>query len=361
MRRKQVSREQIMSLFHHGLDFAAQKIGICPSFLKQECRALGIRRWPYRKIHSLLTRMQNILFMRTKWFFRAFQTVCLNLYHEYQSRNVPQNVDDTATILDKQQIIDMVSRVIVEREPVFDTLESILCDMSRYEHLLFYASETMKKDWEQFLNVFRQVKHDSNVQDRSLVFMTRVLGNWLLDTNCDNGACHDEAMQVDSHGDAILSAPQSDEDTRATSCFTLSTLYLDQSVTNHGTVHEHLFASDETVAAETASFTVQRNQDTSCCNPTTTVTKNQDKDLVMSSVQTDQHFFYGIDLLLKAHEHVQANESMYKNHENSDETANHAHCGRRRRHHVYSTRNKKPYTRAATLRWKEKWQSQLLT
>ena len=45
-----ISRETVREHVHLPIQEAAKLIGVCPTVLKKQCRQLGIRRWPYRKV-----------------------------------------------------------------------------------------------------------------------------------------------------------------------------------------------------------------------------------------------------------------------------------------------------------------------
>lgn len=49
----ELSREMITRHFYMAVDQAAKKLGVGLSSLKRRCRAMGIKRWPCRKLNSL--------------------------------------------------------------------------------------------------------------------------------------------------------------------------------------------------------------------------------------------------------------------------------------------------------------------
>ncbi|PWA84346.1 protein RKD1 [Artemisia annua] len=48
-----ITREMITQHFYMAVDQAAKKLGVGLSSLKRQCRAMGIKRWPSRKLNSL--------------------------------------------------------------------------------------------------------------------------------------------------------------------------------------------------------------------------------------------------------------------------------------------------------------------
>jgi hypothetical protein len=47
------TREQLSACFHLPLAAATPKLGVGPTFLKEQCRKYGIKRWPHRHLKSL--------------------------------------------------------------------------------------------------------------------------------------------------------------------------------------------------------------------------------------------------------------------------------------------------------------------
>ena len=55
---------ELSRVFHLPISEAAEKLGVCPTILKKNCRKNGINRWPYRKIKSidsLIESLQQVL------------------------------------------------------------------------------------------------------------------------------------------------------------------------------------------------------------------------------------------------------------------------------------------------------------
>ncbi|PWA45641.1 hypothetical protein CTI12_AA517760 [Artemisia annua] len=48
-----ITREMITRHFYMAVDQAAKKLGVGLSSLKRQCRVMGIKRWPCRKLNSL--------------------------------------------------------------------------------------------------------------------------------------------------------------------------------------------------------------------------------------------------------------------------------------------------------------------
>lgn len=44
--------EELQENFHLPINEVACKLGVCVTVLKQQCRELGIIRWPYRKVRE---------------------------------------------------------------------------------------------------------------------------------------------------------------------------------------------------------------------------------------------------------------------------------------------------------------------
>lgn len=58
------TKDEISQYFNFPINEAANKLGICPTILKKSCREYGITRWPYRKIKSidsLIEDLQNVI------------------------------------------------------------------------------------------------------------------------------------------------------------------------------------------------------------------------------------------------------------------------------------------------------------
>ena len=48
-----ISKETMSHYFHLPIDRAAKQLNVGLSVFKQQCRQVGIQRWPYRKLRSL--------------------------------------------------------------------------------------------------------------------------------------------------------------------------------------------------------------------------------------------------------------------------------------------------------------------
>ena len=59
-RRLSLCFSDICSLFAEPITMAATELGISESHLKRQCRKMGIKRWPQRKLKSLNERLQKL-------------------------------------------------------------------------------------------------------------------------------------------------------------------------------------------------------------------------------------------------------------------------------------------------------------
>lgn len=55
-----VSIEDLRALFHLTLVDASKQLGMCTTLFKKICRKKNIEKWPYRKIHSLMSRVESL-------------------------------------------------------------------------------------------------------------------------------------------------------------------------------------------------------------------------------------------------------------------------------------------------------------
>lgn len=62
---KALSMETISRYFYMPITQAAMELNVGLTLLKRRCRELGIRRWPHRKLMSLLTLISNVKVYRT--------------------------------------------------------------------------------------------------------------------------------------------------------------------------------------------------------------------------------------------------------------------------------------------------------
>jgi|SaaInlStandDraft_5_1057022.scaffolds.fasta_scaffold33438_2 hypothetical protein len=57
---KPLNFEDVASLFSLPLNEAADRLGVCKSHLKKECRKLGLARWPGRQLRKLDRKISDV-------------------------------------------------------------------------------------------------------------------------------------------------------------------------------------------------------------------------------------------------------------------------------------------------------------
>ena len=62
---KNLTLDDLLPYFEMPIEEAAEKLGCCSSALKRRTRKLGIKRWPYRKLHSSLLRVECLAHFAT--------------------------------------------------------------------------------------------------------------------------------------------------------------------------------------------------------------------------------------------------------------------------------------------------------
>lgn len=55
-----ITLETLSLLYHLPTQEAAKKLEVCPTIFKRICRKQGLKRWPYRKIHSINSLIESL-------------------------------------------------------------------------------------------------------------------------------------------------------------------------------------------------------------------------------------------------------------------------------------------------------------